>query len=57
MRPAIPARPEQQQSPLEIIRNALRAAALAPNADAALDVTGAALVRLADLAKAEVRHD
>jgi len=56
MRPAIPARPEHQQTPLEIIRNALRAAALAPSDRAALDVAGAALGRLADLAKAEVQN-
>jgi len=53
---AIPARPEQSQSPLEIIRTALRAAAVAATVYDALDVTGAALGRLADLAKAEVRH-
>lgn len=35
------ARPEQTQSSLEIIRNALRAAALAPSDRAALDVAGA----------------
>ncbi|WP_185723470.1 hypothetical protein [Burkholderia stagnalis] len=51
-----PARPEQSQSPLEIIRAALRAAALASSDGAALDVTGDALRRLAELARAEVRH-
>ena len=56
MRPAIPARPEQSQSPLEIIRSALRAAAVAPTVYDALDLTGAALAHLADLAKAGVRH-
>ncbi|VWC98972.1 hypothetical protein BLA18112_03853 [Burkholderia lata] len=50
------ARPEQTQSPLEIIRNALRAAALAPSDRDALDVAGDALRRLADLARMEVRH-
>jgi hypothetical protein len=52
----IPARPEQPQSPIEIIRVALRAAVLAPSDRAALDVTGDALRRLADLARAEVVH-
>ncbi|VWC01018.1 hypothetical protein BLA6860_04833 [Burkholderia lata] len=50
------ARPEQAQSSLEIIRNALRAAALAPTDSDALDVAGDALRRLADLARIEVRH-
>lgn len=50
----IPARPEQTQSSLEIIRIALRAAALAPTVFDALDVTGDALRRLAELARAEV---
>lgn len=50
------ARPEQTLSPLEIIRNALRAAALAPSDRAALDVTGDALRQLADLERAEVPH-
>jgi hypothetical protein len=40
----------------QIIRTALRAAAVAPTVYDALDVTGAALARLADLAKAEVGH-
>ncbi|WP_176314664.1 hypothetical protein [Burkholderia vietnamiensis] len=48
MRP-IPARPEQPQSPAEIIRAALRAAAIAPTVFDALDVTGDALRRLAEL--------
>jgi hypothetical protein len=42
---------------LEIIRAALRAAALAPTYQDALDVTGDALCRLAELARAEVSHD
>ncbi|VBB11340.1 hypothetical protein [Burkholderia stabilis] len=50
------ARPEQPQSPLEIIRAAMRAAALAPTYQDALDVTGDALRRLAEIARAEVRH-
>lgn len=43
-------------SPLEIIRAALRAAATAPTVFDALDVTGDALRRLAELARAEVTH-
>jgi hypothetical protein len=53
----IPARPEHTQSQLEIIRVALRDAAIAPTVFDALDVTGEALRRLAELAKSEVRHD
>jgi hypothetical protein len=52
----IPARPGQTQSPIEIIRAALRDAATAPTVFDALDVTGDALRRLAELARAEVRH-
>ncbi|WP_167530903.1 hypothetical protein [Paraburkholderia agricolaris] len=52
----IPARPEQIQSAIEIIRAALRAAALAPDDAAALDATGDALRRLFELARVEVRH-
>ncbi|WP_261546254.1 hypothetical protein [Burkholderia multivorans] len=52
-----PARPEQIQSELEIIRDALRAAVTAPTDRDALDATGEALRRLADLARAEMRHD
>jgi len=52
----IPARPEQTQSPLEIIRAALREAATAPTVYDALDVTGDALRRLAEIARAEVSH-
>ncbi|MCL4670433.1 MULTISPECIES: hypothetical protein [Burkholderia] len=48
------ARPEQTESILEIIRAALRAAALAPSDRDALDVLGAALVCLADLSRVEV---
>jgi hypothetical protein len=51
-----PARPEQLQSPLEIIHTALRAAATAPTVYDALDVTGDALRRLAEIVRAEVRH-
>ncbi|MBJ9682443.1 MULTISPECIES: hypothetical protein [Burkholderia] len=52
----VPARPEQIQSPLEIIRDALRVAATAPTDRDALDATGEALRRLADLARVEVRN-
>lgn len=68
MRQAL-ARPEQTQSPdsltlarngerypLTIIRAALREAATAPTVFDALDLTGDALRRLADLAKAEGDH-
>ncbi|CAJ7161253.1 Uncharacterised protein [Burkholderia pseudomallei] len=48
------ARPEQ--SPLEIIRAALRAAALAPTVYDALDLTGDALRRLAEMSRAEVHQ-
>ena len=41
---------------LDIIRAALRDAALAPTVFDALDVTGDALRRLADLAREEVSH-
>ena len=51
----IPARLEQPLSPLEIIQAALRAAALAPTVFDALDVTGDALRRLAELARDEVQ--
>ncbi|WP_196493174.1 hypothetical protein [Burkholderia stagnalis] len=50
------AHPEQTQLPLEIIRNALRAAVLAPSERDALDVTGDALRQLADLARAGGHH-
>ncbi|HEM7801747.1 MULTISPECIES: hypothetical protein [Burkholderia] len=53
MRQAI-ARPEQPQSPLEIIRAALRTAALAPTYQDALDATGDALRLLAEIVRAEV---
>jgi hypothetical protein len=43
-------------TPLEIIRAALRDAATAPTVFDALDVTGDALRRLAELARVEVRH-
>lgn len=39
-----------------IVRDALRAAATADTYQSALDVTGAALVAIAALARAEVRH-
>ena len=41
---------------LEAAETALRAAALAPTYQDALDVTGDALCRLAEIARAEVRH-
>ncbi|WP_404841966.1 hypothetical protein [Burkholderia vietnamiensis] len=53
------ARPEQSQFPdqlTQIVSNALRAAALAPTYIDALDITGDALRRLADLAREEVSH-
>lgn len=50
------AQTEQTQSPAEIIRAALRDAAIAPTVFDALDVTGDALRRLAELARAEVCH-
>ncbi|WP_371142388.1 hypothetical protein [Burkholderia cepacia] len=51
-----PAHIGQTQSTIEIIRAALRDAATAPTVFDALDVTGDALRRLAELARAEVRH-
>ncbi|MGY6154120.1 hypothetical protein [Paraburkholderia graminis] len=54
----IHARAEQQQSSiLEIIRAALRDAATAPTVFDALYLTGDALHRLAEIARAEVRHE
>ncbi|CAJ2801890.1 Uncharacterised protein [Burkholderia pseudomallei] len=53
MRQAL-AHPEQLQSPLEIIRATLRAAALAPTYQDAIDVIGDALRCLAEIARAEV---
>ncbi|CAJ2828423.1 Uncharacterised protein [Burkholderia pseudomallei] len=47
-------RPEQLQSPLEIVLAALRAAALAPTYQDAIDVTGDALRRQAEIVSAEV---
>jgi len=41
---------------LSIVSDAVRAAALAPNDRVALDITGDALRRLADLARAEAQH-
>jgi hypothetical protein len=52
----IPARPAQQQSPIEIIRDALRAAAVESTPNGAIDTLADALIRLADLARAEVRQ-
>ncbi|WP_206000509.1 hypothetical protein [Paraburkholderia sp. Ac-20342] len=56
MRPTIPARPEQRQSSLEIIRTALRDAAIAETVYDALDVTGDALCRLAEIVRAEAQQ-
>ncbi|MGT2471542.1 hypothetical protein [Paraburkholderia terrae] len=53
---AVPARPAQTHSPIEIINRALRDAALAPTYIDALDIAGDALRRLADLARQEVTH-
>ncbi|SDC25751.1 hypothetical protein [Paraburkholderia lycopersici] len=53
MRQAL-ARPEQTESPLEIIRAALRDAATAPTVFDALDACGEALRRLAEIASAGV---
>ncbi|KHK58185.1 hypothetical protein PI86_11035 [Burkholderia sp. A9] len=55
-----PARPEQTQFPntlTQIVNHALRDAATAPTVYDALDVCGDALRRLAEFARAEVRHD
>lgn len=54
-----PARPEPASLPntlTQLVNDALRAAALAPTANAALDVCGEALVRLAEVARTEVHH-
>jgi len=57
MRQLTPAHSGQISSLVQsIIRDALRAAATAPTYQDALDVTGAALVAVAALARAEVRH-
>lgn len=55
----ISARPEQTQLPInlpEFVNRALRAAALAPTYQDALDVAGDALRRLAEISRAEVHH-
>jgi hypothetical protein len=51
-----PAHPEQTPSSLELIQNALRAAALAPTVYDALDLTGEALRRLAEAMRAEAQE-
>lgn len=51
------ARPELSQSPLEIIRAAIRAAAVAPSDRAALDACGDALRLLAAIATRGGRTD
>lgn len=52
----IPARPEQIETPVDIIRAVLRDVPAAPTVFDALDVTGDALCRLAQIARAEVRN-
>ncbi|WP_009982327.1 hypothetical protein [Burkholderia pseudomallei] len=53
----MPARPQSTQAVIEQITNdALRAAALAPTYMQALDITGAALLAVATLARVEVLH-
>lgn len=49
----IPARPEQTASLSTIVRDALRAAALAPDLSSALDIAGGALVDIAAVARGE----
>jgi hypothetical protein len=57
MRPAFPARHQSTHQLIEqITKDALRNAALAPTYMQALDVTGAALIAIAMLAKMEARH-
>jgi|GEM_PF-2849780 len=51
------ARPEQTQSPVEIISRALRDAAMASTDARALDIAGDALRRLAELIASEAAHD
>ncbi|WP_205975066.1 hypothetical protein [Paraburkholderia sp. Tr-20389] len=51
------ARPEQTQSPIEIVNRALRDAAPAPTDADALDIAGDALRRLAELVCPEVMND
>jgi hypothetical protein len=57
MRSATPARPQSKHQLIEqITKDALRNAALAPTYMAALDITGAALIAVAMLAKMEDRR-
>jgi hypothetical protein len=57
MRPAFHAHPQSTHQLIEqITKDALRNAALAPTYMQALDVTGAALIAIAMLAKMEARH-
>lgn len=51
-----PARPEQTETPIQIINRALRDAALAPTVFDALDCCADALLLLAELSRAEVAH-
>ncbi|WP_196488290.1 hypothetical protein [Burkholderia stagnalis] len=56
MRQATHARSGQSPLILSIVREALRAAATADTYQDALDATGDALRRVAELAQSEVRH-
>ncbi|MDH6150514.1 MULTISPECIES: hypothetical protein [Paraburkholderia] len=51
-----PARPQQTEPAIQIINRALRDAATAPTVYDALELAGQVLVRLAEIAPAEVRH-
>lgn len=50
----IPARPEQTQFPIELVRAALRAAAMSDRPNEAIDILADALLRVAAIK--EVRH-
>lgn len=52
-----PVRAGQKSQILSIVREALRAAAMADTYQDALDVTGDALRRVAELSKAEATHE
>jgi len=49
-----PSHPEARTDATEIIREALREAAMAPTVFGALDVTGEALLKLDELSRAQV---
>ena len=51
-----PARPEQSQSPIEIIRAALRDAAIQSSPNQSIDVLADALLRLDAIARVVVNH-